>query len=171
MGLTTKRASLRAVVSMKTNEEYEKKLETFIQDQLKQLPDREAPASLIPRVLAAIEARRHLPWWHHPLFAWPLPVQRACVAVLAMLPVVAVWFGNALAVELYRRMPESPIGAWWQSIRTSAETLAPLGNAVSLVVQSLGQPWVLGAAALIGVMYLVCIGVGTACVRVASHKW
>ncbi len=46
-------------------------LEKIVHAALRALPDRRAPATLEARVLAAIERRAALPWWHQSWSYWP----------------------------------------------------------------------------------------------------
>ena len=46
-------------------------LEKRVHAALRSLPDRRAPDSLAARVLAEIERRAAIPWWHKSLAYWP----------------------------------------------------------------------------------------------------
>src|SRR3989442_10640350 len=52
------------------NNDREKALETLLERELKKLPDLAAPQTIIPRVLAAIQAKAR-PWWQRPWVTWP----------------------------------------------------------------------------------------------------
>ena len=49
----------------------EGELEQFIDRELRQLPDRQAPATLLPRVMAAWVERQRRPWWRQSFSHWP----------------------------------------------------------------------------------------------------
>ena len=48
-------------------------LERFIHQTLRALPDRKAPGTLEARVLAEVERRAAIPWWHKSWSYWPQP--------------------------------------------------------------------------------------------------
>ena len=72
------------------------KLERLIQSAVKGLPLRQAPRSLELKVLAEIERRSALPWWHKSFAHWPTAVKigffvtsgavAAAATVIAVLP-------------------------------------------------------------------------------------
>jgi hypothetical protein len=57
-----------------------------------------------------------------------------------------------------------------QSISKSAEVVGVLGRALVMAAQSLQQPWLIATVALVMMMYLACVGLGTACVRIAIRQ-
>ena len=59
-------------------------LEKFIDQQLKKLPEREAPDNLVANVLAALAARENRPWWKQPFTSWPRNSQAFLFAALSM---------------------------------------------------------------------------------------
>ncbi len=69
---------------MKPNRDPHDPLAAWADQTLRQLPMRRAPASLMPRVLAALARQRALPWYQQPWFRWPRHFQmlaflRACL--------------------------------------------------------------------------------------------
>jgi hypothetical protein len=68
-------------------------LERLVDQELKRLPTLRAPATLLPRVLAATVERPPARWCARPWLAWPLAWQAASLAVLLA-------FGAALALVL-----------------------------------------------------------------------
>jgi hypothetical protein len=65
-------------------------LERRVDAELRRLPDPVAPATLLPRVLAAVDAWARRPWYARAWFTWPLPLRAASVAVAAA-AVYGVW--------------------------------------------------------------------------------
>lgn len=150
--------------------DYENELERFIQQRLRDLPDRQAPLSLIPRVQALIQAREQRAWWKRPIFQWPAAAQGA--AILMFLGIIS---SGAFAVPwLWQHtsaLALSPWAAgWMEPLAGIKDVVVALGRASWLVLNSLSQPWVIGSVVVIGLMYLACIGLGTACVRAATHR-
>ncbi|HNQ87072.1 MAG TPA: hypothetical protein PKM73_00405 [Verrucomicrobiota bacterium] len=136
--------------------------------ELKRLPDRCAPASLIPRVLAAIRERERLPWYRRPFTGWPGPMRLVVLAGLVGLLGVATW---ALVEVVWgwnwgERFPEwAGCATVVRAVWSAADSLA---GALVVVVRQAGG-WVLGASLLLaGTMYLSCVGLGTAAFRLAT---
>jgi hypothetical protein len=142
-------------------------LTDLIHQQLMKLPERTAPATLIPRVLRRIERRQHC-WWLRPWGTWPFS------AKLFSLPLMIGCLGMfSLGLKAFSGLP---LGAW---IMSGAEDLLrpltsiwdltlTLSNAFWVALQSFNQPivWV-GVVSVVFLMYLTCLAVGTMCVRVA----
>ena len=145
-------------------------LEHFIRTELSQLSDLTAPPTLIPRVLAAIQARQNTGWWRRSWFDWPASWQMASLALLASLPVFAFWGSDSISTYWQPVPVTESVTTGFNLLRALGHVARGLGSAVLVILRSLDHPWVLGCATLIATMYLACIGLGTACVRVASGK-
>lgn len=64
---------------------------------LKAVPGLKAPASLLPRVMAAAAQRGALPWWKRAWWTWPVPARAAYAGLLAFPAVlVLAWAGPAV---------------------------------------------------------------------------
>lgn len=57
-------------------------LERLIDRELKALPAPRAPRTLLPRVMAAVDASRNRPWYSRAWLAWPIGWQVASVVAL-----------------------------------------------------------------------------------------
>jgi len=144
--------------------------ETTLDRQLKQLPDRPAPASLMPRVFAALAARARLPWYCRPWLQWPRAFQGLSLVavsfVLGALTYATLHFGDfATADAVGDRLSIwlAPVEALW----TAAVTLAGLvGRLIAQV-----SPWVwVGLGVVAAGMYAVCVGLGTLLYRVTVKR-
>ncbi|HEX5475899.1 MAG TPA: hypothetical protein VFX12_14660 [Vicinamibacterales bacterium] len=60
-------------------------LEALADRELRRLPAPRAPQTLLPRVMAAVEAWSPRPWYLRPWFAWPIVWRVASMAPLAAL--------------------------------------------------------------------------------------
>lgn len=148
----------------------DRKLEELIHRDLRELPEIQAPPTLGPRVLAAIQRRARRPWWQRPWTAWPVVLQ--CATLIALFGLLGFFFyGGHLAWKEYAS------GAISQSISTglglliSVETLvSTLTRALVLAGGSLNQVWLIGGTAVVLVMYLTCVGLGTVCFQMAAKK-
>jgi hypothetical protein len=110
-------------------------LERHVDRVLADLPPLGAPDTLLPRVLAAVEAWAERPWYQRAWLTWPVGLQVASAALLILLVLggaMALPLAQAQAVRVLTLVPiEVPnIGA---SFRTTATALA-------LVWRTLIQP-------------------------------
>ena len=101
-------------------------LERRVHDELRHLPEPLAPATLLPRVLAAVDAWARRPWYARAWFTWPLGWQAASVAFVA-LAVYAMWIAPPLPASVVATTSAGSV-IW----RTLIEPL--LGYVVGLVV-------------------------------------
>jgi hypothetical protein len=113
-------------------------LERRVHDELRRLPAPRAPQTLLPRVLAAVEAWATRPWYARAWFTWPLGWQIASVAALA-LAVYGTWNLPPLPASVVTTTNAG--GVIW---RTLIEPL--LGYVVGLVVLMCVACAVFGAA-------------------------
>ncbi len=141
-------------------------LEQVVQRQLKALPERPAPATLIPRVLSAIEARNHRRWWRQPLLSWPIPARVPAVALACALAGLLIYCGFAIQESAAVGSVVQRIGGWFAFLSPLLDVLLTLGNAL-LVLAKAGQPYLILGVSLVFAMYLACVGLGTACFRLA----
>ena len=145
----------------------DRQLEDLIHRELRKLPDREAPASLLPRVMAFVHTREARPWWQQPWLTWPRLAQAVSgsvfVTCLAGLGLAATTF---LPSSLSLNFVQIPVGigsfAW--------SVLSTLGNAFALVIRTIPTPYLLLGAAIVASSYFSCIGLATLCYRVALNK-
>jgi hypothetical protein len=144
----------------------QKELERFIHEQLRKLPEHEAPVNLVENVLQTILAREHLPWWKQPFTSWPRRNQTLLFAALAMVFGGAVYLawapaGQLTAESLLARA--RPFG-WVTGV---AETV--FGSA-ALALRNMPWSWLAGIAAVFTMMYAACVGAGLALYRVTSPR-
>jgi hypothetical protein len=148
-------------------------LEELIHRELLKLPVRSAPATLIPRILARIEAQSRRRWWQRPWTQWPISLQVAAVPLMLAMVTSALWALWALSALSNRAMPAAelsampsnfgPAGAVW-------DVASALGTAVVVVGRSANQQWLWLSLFVPIAMYLACIGLGTLAYRMALHS-
>jgi hypothetical protein len=140
----------------------EQELEQFVHRTLRSLPDRQAPRTLEARVLAEIERRAAIPWWHKSFAHWPSSVRAAFLAVgsAAVAAFVAAGYfltagveASAVAGEMTARAGGVVAVATW--VRDFAATL----------IASIPPLWFYGGLAFVGVMYLSLFGLGAMAYR------
>jgi len=148
----------------------ERELEGLIHRELRRLPELEAPGTLIPRVMATIAARAQLPWWRRAWLTWPSAMQVLSVLLLlAAVGVAASWglrtwefcTGHPLLQKTLQSL--ASFSFLWQ-------VPLVLLNALGVVVRSHSQQLMIYGGGLLAVMYLSCVGLGTACYRVVFNK-
>jgi len=148
--------------------EFDPQLESLLDAELKLLPPVAAPASLLPNVLSAIAARARLPWWQRAWWDWPLTA-KAAFLLLALAIVGAFSGGGAMLDERISSYSQQaverlgPVISLWETVLTML-------NVVQSLVEKIGQPLLLCAAAIVGLLYLTCVGLGTVCVRYALKR-
>ena len=112
-------------------------LERRVDAELRRLPQPAAPDTLLPRVLAAVDAWARRPWYSRAWFTWPLGWQAVSIAVVA-LAAYALWLAPSVAA------PAAATTAGAVIWRTLFEPL--LGYVVGLVVLMALACAVFGAA-------------------------
>jgi len=147
------------------NPQDEQKLEALIHRTLRDLPRRRAPGTLESRVMAELERRAALPWWHKSYAHWPVAVR---IAFLAGSATVAAAFVVALFTLLHGVTPAQLAAdaadrfAWFGVVRGLVGTSA---GAVGAVWRSIPPLWLYGGLAFIAACYVTLIGVGAAAYR------
>lgn len=139
--------------------------EAWLDRQLRQLPDRPAPASLAPRVLAAVAARARRPWYRQPWFAWPRGAQVLALLVLSgalgSLTYALLHLEDFAAAETLAEQ----FAAWWAPVEAVRAAAHALVTTLSLLARQVsGTVWVaLGGLAVL--MYAACLALGTVLYR------
>jgi hypothetical protein len=152
------------------NLDYEKKLEAAIDRELRNLPELSAPATLTRRVLAALEQRANLPWYRRSWEVWPAPVRAASFALLAVLfggLCFGVWMvphTEGFTVALHQ------VGGWFSPVVAVWNALGALATAMVLAFRQLGTGFLIGAVVAVALAWALCLGLGTACVRLAFAR-
>lgn len=152
------------------NSEFEKRLEAEIRREMQGLPDLRAPASLIPRVLKAIEQPTALPWYRQSWQLWPVGWRAVSFGILlalfAGLCLAGWWLSQAGGLALAMR----GLGGWWADFTVAWDTLRVLGESGVLVVKKLGTGFIIACFVLAGCSYFACVGLGTVFYRYAFAR-
>jgi hypothetical protein len=134
---------------------------------LKDLPPRRAPATLAPRVRAALRARAAQPWYGRAWWQWPPAARALSLLIFSSLLGGLTWVGlNAgrsdLGTALGTRVADTlaSVAPLWALLATLVEAMARVLQCVPLAA------WA-GALAFFAAMYLATIGLGTALYRIA----
>lgn len=113
-------------------------LEETVHRELRQLPLPRAPETLLPRVLAAVEAWSHRPWYSRAWFTWPLGWQIASAAAAALV-IYGLW-----------ALPPAP------------PEVAAATSATRVVWRTLVQPLLTYVFVLVALMCVACAVFGAA---------
>ncbi len=152
------------------NPEFEKELATKIQQELDTLGELSAPPALAARVLRAIGQRTAAPWYRCPWQMWPAGLQGASLLVLAAL------FGGICYgfIPLSQAAQVSPAGQqageWFAWLGVLWKTTGVLSAAVATAIRQLGSGVLIGCGLALLAAYAACVGLGTACVRLALAR-
>lgn len=140
-------------------------LEKFIHRELRGLPVRHAPSTLEARVLAAIEHRATIAWYHKSWAYWPAAVRALFLAGVTGLA------GSAITAFYLLMQGEQP-GQVWQAIASRFEIFASIYGAAAWTVHFAGQLigsipplWLYGGGAAIGLLYAAFFGLGATAYR------
>ena len=113
-------------------------LERRLQHELRRLPSPMAPDTLLPRVLAAVDAWARKPWYSRAWFTWPLGWQIASIVALAILG-VGLWM-----------LPPAP------------PSLVVTTNAGRVLWRTMVEPFLFYAFGIVVLMCLACAAFGAA---------
>ena len=152
----------------KNSPEPDPNLESLLHQELRKLPMTPPPPSLMPRVMQAIRARSHQPWWRQSLWAWPWPAQG--LVLLLAVSLVGIFascqglLGNGLRYLFVpvvdacaKYLAISQAQQWWAGWTTWLNT-------------TLGPNWLLYAAGIVCFAYVCCLAVGTLLVRMVQKS-
>ena len=148
----------------------EPRLAERIDHELRQLAPIKAPATLAPRVLAALAAHAHQPWWKKSWAHWPFGLRVIFSVLLLAAAGAFIYAGTRFAPDVSLAPMLARLESYFDFLAPVWQLLAALGIAFTSVVLSSGQLFLWSAVALAAVMYLTCVGLGTLCYRVALNK-
>src|SRR5262249_27603114 len=114
--------------------------------------------------------RAALPWYRQPWQMWPRPLQLTTLAFLLVscgTLCFACWeltrAAGYSAVMQEISQTFSGVSALWKTVNV-------LLGAIVLVVKHLGTPLLLACGLALSFGYAICVGLGTACVRLAYAR-
>src|SRR5689334_2687565 len=148
------------------NFDYEKRLETAVDRELKQLPELLAPHTLVLRVMKAIEARLGLPWYRQSWQMWSLALRTVSLVILATL-FAGLCFGSwkLTHVESVAAATGS-VSHWFGGFGVIWHAAAALISALIVAVKQLGTGFLVAIFAALALGYALCVGLGTVYLRV-----
>ena len=140
-------------------------LEDVVDRALKGLPAPRAPRTLVPRVMAAVEAGRARKPRARPWLAWPLAWQAASLAALVVLTVgiARLWPGAQAVVQQTTSPVLADVSTVVAEIASKASTAA---SVTRIIWNAIVQPLVAYVLVLVLVMCAACGAFGAALGRV-----
>ncbi|HTL54481.1 MAG TPA: hypothetical protein VL361_02330 [Candidatus Limnocylindrales bacterium] len=152
------------------NSEYQKNLEARIDRALKALPDLPAPRHLLPQVMQKIARLNSLPWYQQPWQAWPVALRATTLAFLLA-------SCGGLCIACWQLTRAAGFAAATQEIAQTFSGITAIWNTVNvlltalvLVLKHFGTAFIIGCCAAFAFGYAICVGLGTACVRLAYSR-
>jgi len=140
-------------------------LEKFIHRELRGLPVRRAPSTLEGRVLAAIEHRASIAWYHKSWSYWPAAVRGVFLAAITVVAAAGI---AAFYLFMHGAQPD----LIWQEFSSRFDGVFRLYGAAVWTVNFVGglfsgipQLWLYGGLAAIFGLYGTFLGLGATAYR------
>jgi hypothetical protein len=150
--------------------EYEKKLEVEIDRELKALPEIIAPATLVSRVMAAIELRKALPWFRRAWHTWPGSLQGLfLVAMVALFGGICFGVWEATHTATFA-ITVHQVGGWFSGLSAICTALNALAGATVAMIKQVNSTILMAFLCAAGLGYALFLALGTMYVRVAFAK-
>jgi hypothetical protein len=144
-------------------------LEALVSRELRQLPLPRAPRTLLPRVLAAVQALAQRPWYEREWFTWPAGWQLASIAAL-----IAIVGGGAVLVPktiaAAGAVASTLTGRVMEDVAPMAQRAEVTTNTVRVIWRALLEPVVAYAFGFVALMCLACAAFGVALNRVVFER-
>jgi len=144
--------------------------EDALDKELRQLPDAQAPDTLIPRVMAIVRAKAKLPWWRQTWWHWPPAAQVLVLLSFLGLVIGLSYYGPQAWEALAASSLGHTVAGWLQVFTPLVDGLTALVNAFALILRQTGKLALILAAAVCLALYVSCLGLGTMMYRVAFSK-
>lgn len=146
------------------NPDYEKQLEARVRRELDALGELPAPPALANQIMRVLEQRAAAPWYHRAWPTWPLGLRLASLTVL-LGAFVGLSFGAWQLTRTITTMEQA--ATWFADAQALWRTVSVLGNVITTFAGNLSTGVIVTALALLFAAGAACIGLGSACVRLA----
>jgi hypothetical protein len=140
-------------------------LEKFIHRTLRPLPDRHAPATLEARVLAALESRAAIPWWHKSWAYWPFWVRTVFVLFCGSLAGLLICGGVALQTDVDALQLNTTFAPVFNMIRSVISLGRGLADCIAVIGRNIPSIWLYGTVLFVAGLYAMLFGLGAAAYR------
>lgn len=140
-------------------------LENFVSGAVRGLPNRRAPGTLEARVLAALEHREHIAWWHKSWAYWPTAVRAAFLAF-------ATAVSGTMVAAVYAAAAGWDTGAVASQFASHFSGLSRVFGAGVWIIEfcnhligSVPSLWIYGGLAFAATLYVSLFGLGAVAYR------
>ncbi len=144
----------------------EKELEQFVHATLRSLPDRKAPGTLESRVLAAIEQRAAVAWYHKSWSYWPAAFRGLFLAVATGVGAasVAAFYLGSRGFDLATTAREAGSHFVWltRCVGVAEWTVDFAGRMIGAIPPF----WLYGGLTVVAALYVTFFGLGATAYRV-----
>ena len=140
-------------------------LEKFIHQNLRSLPPRRAPRNLEARVMAAIEQRAAIAWYHKSWAYWPAAVRSAFLAVATGVAGAATTAFYFLSTGVTATNLSGEVAEQFSWATRLGAALNGVSEFISLVIRNVPPLWLYGGVAFVAMMYVTFFGLGAAAYR------
>jgi hypothetical protein len=145
-------------------------LEQLIHRELRALPPRRAPRSLEGRVLAAIEHREMIPWYHRSWSYWPAAVRASFLAGATGLSVAFVYALTLLGRGSSATAVANEVGSRFQVFSLLYSAGAWVVDFAGRLVGGIPALWLYGSLAVVAALYATFFGLGAVAYRTIYHQ-
>jgi hypothetical protein len=145
----------------------EEALERLADRELRRLPLPRAPQTLLPRVMAAVEAWAARPWYSRAWFTWPAGWQAVSVAALALVVAGGVLFAPRVEAAASNAFAAVQMFAGGVTDVAPVETTA---HSARILWRTLLEPLATYALVVVVLMVLACAIFGTALNHVVIER-
>jgi hypothetical protein len=150
--------------------EYERKLEAEIDRELKALPEITAPATLVSRVMAAIELRKALPWFRRAWDTWPGSLQGVfLVAMVALFGGICFGLWEASHTATFG-LAVHKVGGWFSGLSALYTAFNALAAVIVALIKQINSTILMALLCAAGLGYALFLALGTVYVRMAFAK-
>lgn len=140
-------------------------LEQLVHAELRALPPRRAPRTLEGRVLAAIEQRSAVAWWHKSWSYWPTGVKAAFAFVATAFAGTVVAASYSLLSGVNPEKVAAEAGERLSLFTKLWHAAAWTVDFVSAQVGAIPSLWLYGGLAFVAAMYVAFFGLGAVAYR------
>lgn len=156
------------------NDLNEQKLVDRLQREFDDLPGYRAPATLAPRVLAALVARRLAPWWRKAWIEWP-PILRLAFLVIGVVVAGGIIAGSLELPQLINQHVlagglSGTVSSWFAVLEPYRNAAEHVAGTLALVIRAAPPAALWCLAAIVGLAYATCVALGTLGYRVVFNR-
>lgn len=156
---------MAAPIDTRTSDRSPEPLERLIGHVLKEQPLRPAPRALQMSVLAEIERREALPWWHHSFLHWPLAVRALFILVSLGIAKLALTGVMLLVASVHSEPVVATFAKPMSWAEGSADVMSKMVNVASLVLNAIPSHWLYAGIALAATLYIALVALGATAYR------